>query len=425
MAIPPAPEAAVPARHAPGRRLLAFLGPAFVASIAYVDPGNFATNISGGAAFGYRLLWVVLAANLMAILIQSLAAKLGIATGRTLPQLCRDMFPRPLALVLWIAAELAAMATDLAEFLGAALGLNLLFGIPLFPAALLTGVLTVAILALERRGFRAVEWVISAMLAVIAGSYVLEMLLAGPDWGQLARHLVVPSLTPDSAYVAVGMLGATVMPHVVYLHSGLVQPRRDRGLAAPGQHFRYELVDILIAMNVAFLVNGAILVMAAGAFHQQGLLVGTLEEAYRTLIPLFGPLAGTVFAVGLLASGLSSSAVGTLAGQMILEGFTGFRMGVFLRRLVTMLPALVVIGWGIDPTAALVFSQVVLSFALPFAVVPLVWFTARADLMGSLVNRPLTTLLAAVICTTVIALNLYLVLTTLAGPAPHPAGLPS
>ena len=377
-----------------------------MASVAYIDPGNFATNIAAGSDFGYRLLWVLLWSNAMAILIQYLSAKLGIATGRTLPQNCRACFSRPVNLSLWVAAELAALATDLAEFLGAALGFYLLFGLALLPAALLTGVLVFLILAVERMGFRRLEYVIMGFVGVIGAAYAVEVALARPDWGAVAHSVFVPRLDSKSIYLAVGMLGATVMPHVVYLHSALVLPRRGRDDSAHNhRHRRLELADVLLAMNGAWLINSAMVVMAAAVFFQRGVAVHSIEQAHETLIPLLGGGAAAVFAVALVCSGLSSSTVGTMAGQVIIEGFLNIRFSIFLRRLITMVPAILVIAWGLDPLKILVLSQVALSFCLPFALVPLVLFTRRRDLMGTLVNRPVTTVAAVLTTAVVLALN--------------------
>jgi manganese transport protein len=391
-------------------RLLPFLGPAFIASVAYIDPGNFATNIQGGSAFGYQLLWVILASNLMAVLLQTLSAKLGIATGMNLPEVCAKHLPRRANIGLWLVAELAAMATDLAEFIGASLGFYLLLHIPLFLAGLLTGVVTFLLLGMRRYGFRPLEAIIFVLIVVIAGSYLIEVLLARPDAGQIALHSVTPLLDGNSALLAVGILGATVMPHVVYLHSALTQHRIVPGNDHEARRvFRFEQIDIWIAMGLAGLVNGAMLIMAASVFFGHGYTgIANIEDAHKTLIPLLGSAAGAVFALALLASGLSSSAVGTMAGQVIMQGFTGWRIPNWLRRLITMLPALIVLGVGVDPTATLVISQVVLSFALPFAIVPLLLFTRRRDIMGALVNHRLTTALGAVVTLVIIALNLFL-----------------
>lgn len=393
-------------------RLLPFLGPAFVASVAYVDPGNFATNIQAGAKFGFLLLWVVLVSNLMAMLVQALAAKLGIATGCNLAELCREQYPRPVVWFMWVIMEVVAMATDLAEFVGAAVGFYLLFGLPLFLAGLLTGAITIIILALERRGFRPLEVVITAFVGIIAVCYLIELGLERPTLSDVLGGLLHPRFAgSESVLLATGILGATVMPHVVFLHSSLTQHRIVARTARQAlMLFRYEVADVVIAMGVAGLVNAAMLIMAATTFFAHGLTeVGTLEEAHRTLIPLLGGFSSTVFAISLLASGLSSSVVGTMSGQVIMQGFLHRRIPVWVRRLVTMLPALVVLALGLDPTRTLVISQVVLSFGLPFALVPLVAFTRRRDLMGPLVNHKITTAVAALVAALIVALNLFLI----------------
>jgi manganese transport protein len=399
-------------------RILPFLGPAFVASIAYMDPGNFATNIQGGAQYGYLLLWVILGSNLMAMLIQSLSAKLGIATGRNLAEHCRNQFPTWVSRVMWILMELVAMATDLAEFLGAALGLYLLFNIPLLAAGLITAVLTFVILSLERYGFRPLEAVITAFVGVIALCYFIEIFMGSPDWTQIVRHVFIPEFRgTESVLLATGILGATVMPHVIFLHSSLTQGRIvTKKPAELKRLFRYEIIDVIIAMGAAGLINMAMLVMASSTFWSQGATaVGTIEEAYKTLIPILGPAASVVFAVSLLASGLSSSAVGTMAGQVIMQGFLRKRISPLIRRGVTILPALAVIAIGLDPTRTLVLSQVVLSFGLPFAVIPLIIFTSKKKLMGSLVNRKLTTAIAWIIAIFIVCLNIFLLSQTIGG----------
>ncbi len=398
-------------------RVLPFLGPAFIASVAYIDPGNFATNIQGGSAFGYQLLWVIFASNLFAVLLQTLSAKLGIATGHNLPEICAKYLPRRVNIGLWLMAELAAMATDLAEFVGAALGFYLLLHIPLFLAGLLTGVVTFLLLGMRRYGFRPLEATIIVLVAVIAVSYLIEVALARPNIGQIAFHSVTPLLNGNSVLLAVGILGATVMPHVVYLHSALTQHRIVPGNDQEARRvFRFEQIDIWIAMGLAGLVNGAMLIMAASVFFGHGFTgIATIQDAYRTLIPLLGPAAGIVFALALLASGLSSSTVGTMAGQVIMQGFTGWRIPNWVRRLITMLPALIVLGLGVDPTATLVISQVVLSFALPFAIVPLLLFTRRRDVMGALVNHRLTTALGALVTLVIISLNVLLLVQVIGG----------
>ncbi len=393
-------------------RMLPFLGPAFIASVAYVDPGNFATNIAAGAQFGYLLLWVIVASNLMAMLIQGLSAKLGIASGKNLAEQCREHFSPRTTIGMWVVMELVAMATDLAEFLGAAVGFNLLFGIPLWLAGILTGITTFLILGLERRGFRPLEAVITALVGVVAVCYVIETILDQPQWSQVIYHAVVPQFAgPESVLLAAGILGATVMPHAIYLHSGLTQNRIVvREPAQMRRLFRFEIIDVLAAMGVAGLVNAAMLIMAAATFYRQGFTsVGSIEDAYLTLQPLLGRAAGTVFAISLLASGLSSSTVGTMAGQMIMQGFLHRHIPPWVRRLVTMAPALIVIFLGWDPTRVLVISQVLLSFGLPFAVIPLIIFTRRRDIMGVLVNNRVTTAVMCVIAVLIIALNLYLI----------------
>ncbi len=392
-------------------RLLPFLGPAFIASVAYIDPGNFATNIQGGAQFGYRLLWVILASNLMAMLIQSLSAKLGIASGLNLAEQCRTHFPARVVWGMWVIMELVAMATDLAEFLGAAIGFNLLFGIPLWVAGLLTVLVTFLILALERYGFRPLEAVITALVGVVALSYLVETVLDRPDWGNVAFHVVVPQFGgAESVLLATGILGATVMPHVIFLHSALTQGRIvTHDPAQRRRLFRYELIDVFIAMGIAGLINMAMLIMAATTFFNHGLTsIGTIEEAHRTLEPLLGKAASWVFAISLLASGLSSSSVGTLAGQVIMAGFLHRQIPAWVRRLVTVFPPMIIILIGLDPTRTLVISQVVLSFGLPFAIIPLILFTRRRDIMGELVNRRITTIAVSIVAALIVALNLFL-----------------
>jgi manganese transport protein len=392
-------------------RILPFLGPAFIACVAYMDPGNFATNISGGAKFGYELLWVILASNLIAMLIQSLSAKLGIATGTNLAEHCRNQFSYPVAFMMWIVAELVAIATDLAEFLGAALGFNLLFGMPLWAAGILTGIITFLVLGLERYGFRPLEAVIASFVGVVGISYLIEMFIVRPPLGQVLYHTFVPQFSgTESVLIATGILGATVMPHVVYLHSALTQDRivvKDPKLQK--RLFRFELADVILALSIAGAINMAMLIMAAATFYGRGLTnVVTIEQAHLTLVPLLGRAASWVFALSLLAAGLSSSTVGTMAGQVIMQGFMHRRIPIWIRRLVTMVPSLVVIFIGFDPTRVLVLSQVVLSFGLPFAVIPLIMFTARRDLMGVLVNRRLTTILAIAAAIVIICLNFFL-----------------
>jgi manganese transport protein len=393
------------------RRLLPFLGPSFIASVAYMDPGNFATNIEGGAKYGYMLLWVVVASNLMAMLIQLLSAKLGIATGRNLAEMCRDRFPIAAIWVLWIMMEIVAMATDLAEFVGAALGFQLLLGCPLWVGGVLTAVATVLLLSLQRHGFRRLEWVITVMVGVVAVCYAIETVLDKPAWGDVLYHAVVPQFRgAESVLLAAGILGATVMPHAIFLHSSLTQGRiRVQDPRLLKRLFHFQIADVLLAMSVAGMVNAAMLIMAASTFHRAGHDdLATIEQAYITLEPLLGRAASWFFGISLLAAGLSSSAVGTMSGQVIMQGFVRFQIPLWVRRAVTMGPSLVVIVAGFDPTRTLVISQVVLSFALPFAVVPLVVFTSRRSLMGVLTNRPLTTVAASLAGGLIIALNLFL-----------------
>jgi manganese transport protein len=416
-------EATVPTRafQRPRRRgriagALPFIGPAFVAAIAYVDPGNFATNIAGGAKFGYLLLWVILGANVMAMLIQFLSAKVGIATARSLPELCREHFPRPVSVGLWIQAELIAMATDLAEFVGAAIALNLLFGMPLLPAGLVTAVVAFALLGLQTRGYRRFEIVIAGMLGVILLGFLVDSLMVPHDASGIAHGLIPGFAGTDSLLLATGILGATVMPHVIYLHSALTQ-RRVQGADEGTRRrlMRFQRVDVMIAMGVAGVINMSMLIVAASLFHGSGLAgVDSIEGAHAGFTSLIGSNAALAFALALLASGLAASSVGTYAGQVVMQGFINRTIPLILRRLVTMLPALVVLGLGFDPSRSLVISQVVLSFGIPFALVPLVLLTRRRDIMGSLANRGLTTIVASVVAALIICLNGFLLVQTFA-----------
>jgi manganese transport protein len=393
------------------RATLSMLGPAFVASVAYVDPGNFATNIQGGAKFGYLLLWVVLAANLMAMLIQYLSAKLGVVTDRDLPELCRDHYPRPVAWGLWIQAEGMAMATDVAEFIGAALGLNLLFGVPLLPAGFLTGAIAFALLELQRHGFRRFELAITALLGLILLGFLYETLKIEPSAGGAARGLVPDLHGSSSVYLAVGIVGATVMPHAIYLHSALTKGRTPvRNDAERSRVLRFERADVIVALGLAGLVNMAMLAVAAKLFHDTPgyAHVDTIRAAHTGFSHLVGGTAALAFAVALLASGASSSSVGTYAGQVVMAGFVNLRLSLLARRAFTMIPALVVLAVGVSPTSALVLSQVVLSFGIPFALVPLVLLTSRRDVMGDHVNRLPTTVVAVAIATLISALNVFL-----------------
>lgn len=403
---------------------LLFAGPAVVASIAYMDPGNFATNIQAGAGFGYDLLWVVVVANAVAMLFQALSAKLGIVTGHNLAELCRLHFPRRAVLGMWAVSEVAAMATDLAEFLGGAIGLSLLLGMPLLAGMAVTAAVTYALLLLDRRGFRPMELAIGGLVAVIALCYLVEVLVAPVQWGQAALHSVVPALPSAAALtISVGIVGATVMPHALYLHSGLTQgrfPTRDAGERR--MLLRFSNREVVVALTVAGLVNMAMVMMAAAAFHAGHSDVAEIQTAYHTLTPLLGAGAAGVFLLSLIASGISSSAVGTMAGQMIMQGFVGVRIPIWVRRLVTMVPAFVVVGLGVDATRALVLSQVVLSLALPIPMVALVLLTRRPDVMGEFANRRLTDVAAIGGAAVVLLLNLVLLLQVLGVPIP---GLPA
>ncbi len=392
-------------------RVWPFLGPAFIAAVAYIDPGNFATNISGGAQFGYLLLWVVVAANLVAMLIQTQSAKLGIATGQNLPELCRRTFSRKTSVGLWLQAEVVAMSTDVAEVVGAALGLYLLFGIPLFLAGLIAGVGAFAILALQQMGFRRLEAGIAALAGVVLVSFALEIVYASPDAGDVARHLVVPGFAgTESILLATGIIGATVMPHVVYLHSALTQRRIvGRNEDERRRILNFEKVDVVIAMTIAGVVNLSMMIMAAALFHEGGLSgIDSIEGAFEGLQQTVSSHAATIFGVALLASGFASSSVGTMAGQVVMQGFIRRRIPIFVRRAITLAPALVVLGIGLAPTDALVISQVVLSFGIPFALIPLLLIARRRDVMGGLVNPPWLTAIASVLGGLIIALNVFL-----------------
>ncbi|HEY1238036.1 MAG TPA: Nramp family divalent metal transporter [Solirubrobacterales bacterium] len=392
-------------------RIWPFLGPAFIAAVAYIDPGNFATNIAGGAKFGYLLLWVVLAANLIAMVVQTQSAKLGIATGRNLAEACRDTFSRRTSIGLWIQAEIVAAACDVAEIVGAALGLNLLFGIPLFPAGLLAGAGAFAILALQQKGFRRLEAVIAGMVGVVVAAFAFEIINSNPDGGEVAKHLFTPGFAgTESILLATGIIGATVMPHVIYLHSALTQRRIvGRDAKERRQILRFEKIDVVIAMALAGAVNLSMMIMAAALFHSSGLVgIDSIDGAFDGLKQLVSPGAATVFGIALLASGYASSSVGTMSGQVVMQGFIRRRIPLFLRRAITLAPALIVLAIGLDPTDALVGSQVVLSFGIPFALVPLVLLGRRRDLMGSLTNPPWLTAVVAVLSSLIIALNVFL-----------------
>lgn len=408
------------------RAYLVFAGPAVIASIAYVDPGNFATNIQAGAKFGYGLLWVVLLANVIAMLFQALSAKLGIVTGSNLAELCRAHFAKPVVLTMWAVSEIAAMATDLAEFLGGAIGLSLLFHLPLLAGMVVTAIATYALLMFQNFGFRPIELIIGSMVSVIALCYLVEIFIVPIDWASAAMHTVVPHIANAQALLlAVGIIGATVMPHAVYLHSGLTQARMPvRDDTERRKVVRFSNQEVIIALSVAGLVNMAMVMMASSAFHAGHPEVAEIETAYHTLTPLFGVGAAAVFLISLIASGISASAVGTMAGQMIMQGFAGFRIPIWLRRLVTMVPAVVIVGLGVNATSALVVSQVVLSIALPLPMVALIIFTGRPDIMGAFTNSRLTQVAATVAAIIVIVLNLFLIAQLVGVPIPGLGGQP-
>lgn len=398
------------------RHLLRYLGPAFVVSVAYIDPGNFATNIEGGSKFGYTLLWVILWSNIIAIFLQSISAKLGIATGKSLSEMCAEVFPRRLNWLFWVAAEFGAMAADLAEFIGSTLGLYLLFRMPIIYAGLITGVITYMICFTEKYGQRIVEIIISILIAVISISYLLELFLSKPDWTQVGIHTLIPMFTSkDAVFITAGILGATVMPHVIYLHSELVKYRNvnhsDEGRL---NHLHMEKIDIALAMNMAFVINAAMLIVSAAVFYKNGIAVNTIEQADKSLTPFAGQLSSSIFGIALLASGLSSSAVGTLSGQAVMKGFVNLDIPVNARRLITMVPALIIIMIGVNPMDILVLSQVALSFILPFPIIQLLIITGRKDIMGIFVNKHIVKLLGILIAGIIITLNIILLCLTFA-----------
>ncbi|MGV0912376.1 Nramp family divalent metal transporter [Martelella sp. FOR1707] len=399
---------------------LLFVGPAVIAAIAYVDPGNYATNIQAGAGYGYTLLWVVLFANLVAMLFQALSAKLGIVTGRNLAEVCRDEFSKPVVILLWIVSEIAAMATDLAEFLGGAIGLALLFNMPLMAGMGVTAIVTYGILLFERRGFRPMELIIGSMIGVIGLCYVIELFIAPVAWGEAATGLIRPDIPDATALaIAVGIIGATVMPHAVYLHSGLTQHRvAVKNETERRRVLRFSNIEVVAALAVAGVVNMAMVMMAAGAFHKGHSEVAEIETAYHMLTPLLGGAAAAVFLISLIASGISSSVVGTMAGQMIMQGFVGFRIPIWLRRLITMLPAFVVVALGVNATQALVVSQIILSIALPVPMISLVIFTRNRKIMGEYANGRLIGALAILAAIAVLSLNFVLLAQTFGVPIP-------
>ena len=399
-------------------RVWPFLGPAFIAAVAYIDPGNFATNISGGAKFGYLLLWVVLAANLIAMLVQAQSAKLGIATGKNLAELCRERFSRRTSIGLWLQAEIVAMACDIAEIVGASLGLNLLFGIPLFVAGLITGVATFTLLALQRRGFRKLEAAITVLVGVVVVAFAYELFNASPEGSEVAKHLFLPEFGgTESILLATGIVGATVMPHVIYLHSALTQNR----IVGRNDHerrriLRFEKIDVVIALALAGLVNLAMMIVAAALFHGGGLSgVDSIEGAFEGLKQIDSHRAATIFGIALLASGFASSSVGTMAGQVVMQGFIHRQIPLFLRRAITLSPALLILAIGVNPTDALVGSQVVLSFGIPFALVPLLIIASKREIMGPMVNPRWLSVVAGLIASMIIALNVFLLYEFVAG----------
>lgn len=396
------------------KKILPFLGPAFIAAIAYIDPGNFATNIAAGSKYGYLLLWVILFSNIMALIIQSLSAKLGIATGKNLAEIAREEFPKPVSIGLWIQGELVIMATDLAEFIGAALGIYLLFGIPLLEASLIAAVGSFAILELQRRGYRSLEAGITAMLFIVVLSFIVQMFFAKPDVPSLLHGLFTPQFDGvDSVILAAGILGATVMPHAIYLHSALTQNRivgeTDK---EKKQIFRFEFIDILIAMLIAGFINGAMLIVSSALFHKNGLFVEDLDVAFNYFGQLVNPVSATLFGLGLLIAGLSSSSVGTMSGDVIMQGFIHFRIPLYVRRFITMVPPIAVIALGINPTTALVISQVILSFGIGFALIPLIMFTSSKRIMGNLVNTKWITIISWVMAFLIVGLNIFILVQT-------------
>lgn len=398
-------------KHKGGRSIFLMMGPAVIASIAYMDPGNFATNIQAGSGYGYTLLWVVLTANLIAMLFQALSAKLGIVTSKNLAELCRDEFPKPIVYVMWVVSEIAAMATDLAEFLGGAIGLALLFNIPLIIGMLITAIITYGLLLFDRNGFRPMEILIGTLVCVICICYLIEMIIAPVDWAAVGLHVFLPEMPDEKALlISVGIIGATVMPHALYLHSGLTQNR----VKIENEHERARLVrfsnrEVIVALGVAGLVNMAMVIMAASTFHGSHNDVVEIDQAYRTLTPLLGMGAAGIFLVSLIASGISSSVVGTMAGQMIMQGFVGFHIPIWVRRLVTMVPAFIVVGLNVNPTKALILSQVILSISLPVPMTALLIFTGRRKIMGCFANKTLTQIIAVFAAIVVLSLNFILI----------------
>ncbi|GFZ33590.1 divalent metal cation transporter MntH [Clostridium zeae] len=394
--------------------VLKFFGPAFIVSVAYVDPGNFATNISGGSIFNYNLLWVILWSNLMAIFLQIMSAKLGIATGKNLTEMCREVFSKKMNWFFYIVSTLAAIATTMAEFIGGVLGLYLLFGLSVNYSVLLTALITLLIAYLQKYGQRVVEIVITILVAIICISYTIELFLAKPEWNQVAIHTLLPSIPNSQALlIAVGMLGATVMPHVIYLHSELVQSRNRETFEEKKKHLKMEKIDVFVAMNIAFIVNAAMVIVSASVFYSRGITVDSIEQAHRSLEPLLGTLSSGAFGAALLASGFSSSSVGAMAGETIMDGFVDVKMPAIMRRIITMLPGMLVILIGINPMKALLMSQVCLSFVLPVTIICMLIITSRKDLMGAFVNKPIVKYLGWLIAAVIIALNVVLIYSSL------------
>ncbi|MFE5426644.1 Nramp family divalent metal transporter [Peribacillus simplex] len=397
------------------KKLLPYLGPAFIAAVAYIDPGNYATNITAGSKYGYSLLWVIFASNLMAVLIQSLSAKLGIATGKNLPELCRERFSKKTSFLLWIQAEAVIMATDLAEFIGAALGIYLLFDLPLITSAIIAAIGSFAILEFQRRGYRTFEALITVMIFVVVIAFGAQVFYAKPDTSAVVLGLFTPKFEGvDSILLSAGMLGATVMPHAIYLHSSLTQRRIvGKNDMERKRIYRFELIDIVIAMLIAGAINAAMVIVSAALFHKNGILVEDLDVAYQQFGAMLGPSVAMFFGVGLLFAGLSSSSVGVLTGDVVMQGFIKRHIPIYLRRVITTVPPLLIILWGVNPSKALVMSQIVLSFGIAFALVPLIMFTSNEKIMGSLVNHKITSSVAWLIAVLIIGLNLFLLYETL------------
>ncbi|CAH0125473.1 Divalent metal cation transporter MntH [Peribacillus sp. Bi96] len=397
------------------KKLLPYLGPAFIAAVAYIDPGNYATNITAGSKYGYTLLWVIFASNLMAVLIQSLSAKLGIATGKNLPELCREKFSKKTSFLLWIQAEAVIMATDLAEFIGAALGIYLLFDLPLITSAIIAAIGSFAILEIQRRGYRTFEALITVMIFVVVLAFGAQVFYAQPDTSAVVLGLFTPKFEGvDSILLSAGMLGATVMPHAIYLHSSLTQKRIvGKNDLERKRIFRFELIDIVIAMLIAGGINAAMVIVSAALFHKNGILVEDLDVAYHQFGAMLGPSVAMFFGIGLLFAGLSSSSVGVMTGDVVMQGFIKRHIPIYLRRVITTVPPLIIILWGVNPSKALVMSQVILSFGIAFALVPLIMFTSNKNIMGNLVNHKITTSVAWLIAILIIGLNLFLLYETL------------